>query len=211
MLSKEVADAGIGSESSGRRGQGRTQSTTAARTLAPNQGFARPRGYTERPHYGKTIMAVLAWSDALAFGHPEMDATHQEFVALLNAVGEAQGDDILPTLDEFIAHTQLHFAQEEAWMTHSAYPRIGCHAKEHAGVLEVVREVRNRVADGSPHYARTLAEALAEWFPVHASSMDAMLAIYMQQGPDALPACDHEGSESCPNSGKQATEHTPTG
>jgi hemerythrin len=154
-------------------------------------------------HYREIAMtAVLAWSEALAFGHQEMDATHQEFVALLNAVGAAEGGDILPTLDEFIAHTQLHFAQEEAWMAQSGYPRSGCHAKEHAGVLEVVREVRTRVADGNTHYARTLAEALAEWFPVHASSMDAMLAIYMQHGAEALPECSHEGSESCPNSGK---------
>jgi len=155
-------------------------------------------------------MTVLAWSEALVLGHQEMDATHQEFVALLNAVGAAEGDKILPTLDEFIAHVELHFAQEEAWMAQSAYPRSGCHAKEHAGVLEVVREVRTRVVDGNPHYARTLAEALAEWFPVHASSMDAMLAIYIQLGPDALPECSHEGSESCPNSGKHdAAEPSP--
>jgi hypothetical protein len=37
------------------------------------------------------IMTVLAWSEALAFGHQEMDATHQEFVALLNAVGDEIG------------------------------------------------------------------------------------------------------------------------
>jgi hypothetical protein len=43
-----------------------------------------------------------------------------------------------------------------------------------------VREVRTRVASGEAQYGRTLAEALAEWFPVHASSMDAVLALYME-------------------------------
>jgi hemerythrin len=147
-------------------------------------------------------MTVLDWSDALALGHAEMDRTHQEFVALLNGVGGAEGDAVLPSLDAFIAHTEAHFAQEEAWMEQSVFPRIGCHRAEHHNVLEVIREVRNRVADGAPHYARTLAEALGEWFAVHASSMDAMLAIHLEHGPDALPACTHEGSESCPNSGK---------
>lgn len=125
-------------------------------------------------------MTVLAWSDQLALGHTEMDHTHREFVALLNEVGEAQGEAILASLDAFLAHTEAHFAQEESWMEERQFPPRGCHAKEHAGVLEVVREVRGRVANGELHYGRTLAEALAEWFPVHASSMDAMLALYME-------------------------------
>lgn len=154
-------------------------------------------------------MTVLAWSEALALGHEQMDATHQEFVALLNAVGSAEGDAILPALDAFIAHTTAHFAQEEQWMEASAFPRTGCHRTEHHNVLEVVREVRVRVADGATDYARTLAEALAEWFTVHASSMDAMLAIYMQHGAEALPQCTHEGSESCPNSGRHHEEPSP--
>jgi hemerythrin-like metal-binding protein len=152
-------------------------------------------------------MTVLAWSEALALGHQEMDAAHEQFVALLNAVGAAEGEAILPALDAFIAHTQAHFAQEEAWMEQYAFPRSGCHRTEHYNVLEVVKEVRVRVAEGATHYARTVAEALAEWFASHASSMDAMLAIYMQHGADALPECSHEGSDSCPNSGKHgATE-----
>ena len=125
-------------------------------------------------------MTVLAWSERLELGHAEMDHTHREFVALLNAVGEAQGEAVLASLDAFIAHTRAHFAQEEAWMEEQRFPPRGCHAKEHAGVLEVVHEVRSRVAKGELHYGRTLAEALAEWFPLHASSMDAMLALFME-------------------------------
>lgn len=151
-------------------------------------------------------MTLLAWSDALALGHNDMDATHQEFVALLNALGTAEGEAVLTGLDAFIAHTETHFAQEEAWMAELDYPRSGCHGAEHRNVLEVIREVRRRVANGEAHYARTLTQALAEWFPVHATSMDAMLAVYMTQGPDALPECSHEGSESCPNAGARETE-----
>lgn len=125
-------------------------------------------------------MTVLAWSEQLAVGHADMDHTHQEFVTLLNAVGAAEGAAILPSLDAFIAHTAAHFAQEEAWMEERQFPPRGCHKREHDGVLEVVREVRARVENGELQYGRTLAEALAEWFPVHAGSMDAMLALYLE-------------------------------
>jgi hemerythrin-like metal-binding protein len=109
-----------------------------------------------------------------------MDDTHHEFVELLNALGAAQDADVLVRLDAFIAHTESHFAQEEAWMETRQFPPRGCHGREHAGILEVMREVRDRVANGELHYGRTLAEALAEWFPVHASSMDATLALFLE-------------------------------
>jgi hemerythrin-like metal-binding protein len=176
--------------------------------LAIGQSAAVSRRYTEPAYHRDTIMTVLAWSEALALGYDEMDSTHQDFVALLNAVSAAEGEAILPALDAFIAHTEAHFAQEEAWMAQTAYPRSGCHEREHHNVLEVVHEVRSRVASGNLDYGRRLAEALADWFPGHASSMDAMLAIYLQQGADALPECSHEGSESCPNSGREGVEHS---
>jgi hemerythrin-like metal-binding protein len=146
-------------------------------------------------------MALLSWSERLELGHPTMDETHQQFVELLNALAAAQGDDVLARVDTFVAHTESHFGQEDAWMEELQYPRSGCHRREHANILEVVREVRSRIAGGEQQYGRTLAEALAEWFPVHAASMDAMLAVFMQFGANALPECSHEGSESCPNSG----------
>ena len=149
-------------------------------------------------------MTLLAWSDQLALGNADMDATHREFVDLLNAFGAAEGEAMLPGLDAFIAHTEAHFAQEEAWMEAKQFPPLGCHRAEHANILEVVRDVRNRVAGGEHHYGRTLAEALAEWFPVHACSKDAMLALFLEN-PDVFRntgscgdpehVCDHHGAE----------------
>lgn len=124
---------------------------------------------------------LLAWSDALALGQAVMDDTHREFVAQLNCVGAATGADVLAALDDFIAHTEAHFGQEEQWMESMKFPPRGCHRGEHEKILETAREVRKRVAGGEPRLARMLAEALAEWFPQHATSMDAILAMYMTE------------------------------
>jgi len=123
---------------------------------------------------------LLEWSAALELGQPLMDETHRDFVEFLNRLDAAAGADSLLRLDEFIAHTEEHFGQEEAWMERTAFPPLGCHKGEHDNVLEVMREVRRRVAAGEAHYARTLTAALAEWFPHHAATMDAMLAEFMQ-------------------------------
>jgi len=124
-------------------------------------------------------MPLLEWSDSLALGQNAMDATHREFVDLLNRLGEATDADLLERLDAFAVHTEAHFRQEEAWMEQTQFPPLACHRGEHENILELVREVRRRVAGGELHFGRTLAAALAEWFPLHAGSMDTMLAQFI--------------------------------
>jgi len=124
---------------------------------------------------------LLAWSDQLAVGQSVMDDTHREFVEQLNRVASAADAGVLAALDEFIAHTEAHFGQEEQWMEAMQFAPLGCHRGEHAKILETAREVRKRVAAGDVRLGRTLAEALAEWFPQHAASMDAVLALYMTE------------------------------
>jgi len=124
---------------------------------------------------------LLEWSEALALDQNTMDDTHREFVDLLNRVAAAPEHELLTSLDEFITHTEEHFGQEERWMQEFAFPPLHCHQGEHANVLEVIREVRRRVADGQVHLGKTLTDAIAEWFPQHAGSMDAVLAMYMKE------------------------------
>ena len=72
-------------------------------------------------------------------------------------------------------------------MEETNFPPLHCHVREHEGVLEISREVRNRVAAGETHLAAVLAKAVAEWFVNHAASMDAVLAMYLKQ-PDMAQA-----------------------
>ena len=124
---------------------------------------------------------LLAWSGDFVLDETTMDETHREFVDLLNRVAASSEDELLASLDTFIEHTVEHFGAEERWMQEIAFPPLHCHQGEHANVLEVIREVRKRVADGQVQLAKTLSEAIAEWFPQHAGSMDTVLAMYMKQ------------------------------
>jgi hemerythrin len=64
----------------------------------------------------------------------------------------------------------------------SGFPPIQCHEREHANVIEVCVKVREQVAAGDHEIARTLATALAEWFAIHADTMDRALAAWLGQG-----------------------------
>lgn len=140
-------------------------------------------------------MWPIEWNPSLVLQHTAMDATHQEFVALLNRLAQATQENAAAVLDEFIAHTEAHFALERKWMEETHFPPQQCHVREHEGVLEVAREVRKRVAAGETRFAQVLAKATAEWFENHAASMDAVLAMYLNQEPHASavgcgsPAC----------------------
>ena len=126
-------------------------------------------------------MTVLQWSGEFRIDDGPMDEIHVEFIDALNALAAAEGDVVLPTLDAFIAHTERHFAEEEAWMAASDFPRIYCHSTQHASVLQVAHEVRERIVNGETNLGPLLATAVGEWFRDHAATMDTMLAQYMNE------------------------------
>lgn len=124
---------------------------------------------------------TLAWSDELALGDARTDVTHQEFIDLLNATADSDAAQKLPKYQTLLEHTVEHFAQEERWMLACGVQSDFCHFSQHASVLEVMKEVERRALAGEPGLIGQMLEALVEWFPMHASSMDAALVAYLQE------------------------------
>ena len=144
----------------------------------------------ELPHE----MPMLTWSDELVLDHPAMDATHEEFVALLAAAEAALAESpptALAAYATLVEHTRAHFGQEDRWMAETGFARENCHSYQHAQVLELMQEVHRlarELGDFGP-MQRVLPE-LGKWFLVHAQSMDASLASHLDQiGHD--PATGH--------------------
>ena len=123
----------------------------------------------------------FTWRDEFGVGHDDMDATHQEFVACVDALLRAPDDELAARLEAFAEHAQRHFAEEDDAMRRGAYNAGGCHVEEHAAVLKSVDEVRAALHAGRPTVVRGFARALADWFPEHARVMDLGLARWMVQ------------------------------
>ncbi len=159
-------------------------------------------------------MAAFELTPELVLGHAEMDATHEDFAAAVNAMCMAADAELASTLDALIDHCVAHFEQENAWAESIGFP--GCHRNEHERVLGVMRAVRSELDKGDFGLGRRLAEELPVWFRHHAASMDAALAAMLKNGltmadidqaPIASPcggshACknhdhDHEDGEHC--------------
>lgn len=152
-------------------------------------------------------MASLQWSDALSLDLPLMDDTHREFVDLLAAVEAAADDAVIPAWRALIDHTQQHFDQEDRWMRETRFAAGNCHSVQHKVVLDVMREGLKRAEGGELELLRMMVGELAQWFPQHAQSMDAGLALHMRRcahdpatgavlNPQALPAGEISGCGS---------------
>ena len=162
-----------------------------------------------------TAATTLTWSPELALGDDRTDTTHEEFVELLNATAAAAPEQQLALYQQLVQHTVEHFAQEERWMTACGIPADFCHFSQHNSVLEVMREVERRALLGEMALVAQMLEALVEWFPQHAQSMDAGLVGYLadkgfdtrtetfRDGAPApaqdatVPSCGHEPGQAC--------------
>jgi len=163
-------------------------------------------------------MPALEWSEALALDLPLMDDTHREFVDLLAAFDAAGEPARLAAWSTLIDHTQAHFDQEDRWMRETRFAAGNCHSVQHKVVLQVMREGLRRAEAGEPEILAMMSGELAAWFPQHAQSMDAGLALHLRSvghdpltgtvtRPDALPRDEISGcgSAACTPHEAQAT------
>ena len=104
-------------------------------------------------------------------------------------------------------------------MVATGFAPDNCHASHHATILETLNAVVEHYEQGDTEIISRLAEALVEWFPQHAASMDAGLALHMKEvgfdsrtetladpdrvRPATMSGC---GSVSCKLSGLRSAE-----
>ena len=65
-------------------------------------------------------------------------------------------------------------------MLATGFSANNCHAGHHATILETMNAVMEHCEKGDVDIITRLAQALAEWFPQHAVSMDAGLAQHLK-------------------------------
>lgn len=122
--------------------------------------------------------ATFTWNEQHhSLNLPEMDQTHREFAALLGRAQAAPDGELLPILDELLAHTRSHFAHEAEMMAACALGSRNEHEGEHRWVLGELEQMRSRAEKGRFPFVRAyLADGVPDWFRNHLATMDADLA-----------------------------------
>ncbi|RTZ81894.1 MAG: hypothetical protein DSZ01_00070 [Gammaproteobacteria bacterium] len=133
---------------------------------------------------------VLDPSDIPAIAVDSMNRTHHEEVALVNALGELikaaqQGDQdaeaMDAALDEWVAHTEAHFARENELMEKYGFPPYPVHAQEHATVLEEIHRLQSQWHRDRQTGPLTdfLFQRWPQWFMMHVNTMDTITAQFL--------------------------------
>ena len=102
-------------------------------------------------------------------------------------------------------------------MQSTRFSSSNCHSMQHGVILQVMREGAQRGQTGELGVVRQMAHELGLWFPQHAQSMDAALALHLRRAgydpntgvvhaPAALPAEQIQGcGGACGGTGAPAT------
>ena len=126
---------------------------------------------------------MLSWDEARhPLGVDEMDATHREFAALVDALNQANDETFSFLFQKLVDHTRLHFAEEGRLMRLLRFPALGEHEGEHFRVLGELLQFNRAVQRGRLPLARAYVKSgLPEWFELHLVTMDSALAAQCRQ------------------------------
>jgi hemerythrin len=131
-------------------------------------------------------MSLFEWNDALSVGHPTIDGQNKRLFQLageLNAAMEARkGKQCLAkTLDNLIAYTKRHFADEEMLMHEHHYPEYPQHKAEHDALTEKVIRFQKAFLMGRAVVSIELMQFLKGWLDHHIGVIDKKVGAYLSQ------------------------------
>jgi hemerythrin len=125
-------------------------------------------------------VTLLEWQPAYSIGIAEVDHEHRELIDLINRLHDAlgaerAGERVEGFLGEIYADISAHFALEERVMRERRYDALAGHKADHERLLDELRDLMDRQADGCVLDDGRFAAALGQWFAGHFQTHDARL------------------------------------
>ncbi|NRR30233.1 hemerythrin family protein [Oxalobacteraceae bacterium] len=127
-------------------------------------------------------MNHLVWTPHMALGIPSMDLAHQALIEQIAWLQEQHGRDFTQGMAQLIEHIELDFREEENLMEEIDFPGLRSHREQHARALATLHSL----AEDDQVTARKVLALLTLWFEQHMASMDARLALALQQSGKAF-------------------------
>lgn len=136
-------------------------------------------------------MATFEWSTDLETGHSVIDEQHRGLFALANRLEECLAcgadepelvSDAIYRLNDYVIE---HFADEEALMTQTGYPRASTHRSEHESLSADTMRLMAAYFNGESIAAARIAPFVTSWLQNHIRDEDMRFVRYLG---DARPA-----------------------
>jgi len=119
----------------------------------------------------------FVWTNDLDTGVEAMNDEHRILIEKMNHLESLEGTGassaaLRSALEDLVAYTREHFADEEAYMERIGYARIGPHKKAHARVLDKLGEYAAQFESSPDALPFGLVEFLNYWLRSHISVID---------------------------------------
>lgn len=128
-------------------------------------------------------------ADPFALGIAFMDASHLMLHENLEQMPTVSDADFPAAFETLLQQVQDHFMEEEQAMEKMAFGGIGCHRGQHAQAISALQHANQRIKEGALAEGREICGLFSEWLSFHISTMDRMLALFMQDAETPEAAC----------------------
>jgi hemerythrin-like metal-binding protein len=115
-------------------------------------------------------------SDAFNLGVAAMDAAHKNFVTALTQLESLDDRLFCQSFSTWVKTLESDFYNEEKLMDEVDFPDTRNHLEQHAHILSALHHAEPRVMEGDAALGREIIGLLPEWFELHVSTMDRVLA-----------------------------------
>ncbi|MDR2608134.1 MAG: hemerythrin family protein [Treponema sp.] len=132
----------------------------------------------------------LQWRSEYSVGIQEIDAQHQEIMALIADLLKLCREDDTDGKQQSFAnlvvviteHFQKHFEDEENLMRGKNYPHYESHKKRHDQLLENIKKMTEKIINGQqPMSLLNVVIFLREWFVENIYGLDKDLGDYLNK------------------------------
>lgn len=141
---------------------------------------------------GKSVFATkdnpFAFTQNFHTGIPIIDEQHKQLFAIISKTNDViraellhdKYDKIMEILSQLREYTEMHFADEEAYMEHISYPDLEAQKRAHSAFVEKLVEIDLfDLEDMDEHqqiYLESLIDFLSGWLTNHILNMDKKIA-----------------------------------
>jgi hemerythrin len=145
-----------------------------------------------KTHDGMTD--AYAWTPDLVTGNDAVDDQHRQLINALNRLVDASRfgkghAEVKKTLNFLVKYTAKHFADEEALQREHEYPEYENHKRIHTEFTNVVMNMTHAYRRlPSDALIANIITAIGQWVTNHIKSEDKVMAEYVLNRIDPLPA-----------------------
>ncbi len=131
-------------------------------------------------------MGVFVWKPEYSVSVSILDAQHKKLFALAQTLQDAmragKGRDVLARcLNDLVAYTKTHFAEEESLLDRHNYPELSHHQLQHIQLIKKISEFQNQFNSGNALITIELMDFIQDWITKHILQTDNNYGAFFNQ------------------------------